>query len=70
MTLKQVRREVEPQGFTFKDSLEFLPWQHIIIFEKPAQAPNSDPKEKDTARGSAKSKPASTGQRSAENRSR
>jgi ubiquinone/menaquinone biosynthesis C-methylase UbiE len=36
MTLKQVRREVEPQGFTFKTSLEFLPWQHVIIFEKPA----------------------------------
>jgi len=35
MTLKQVRREVEPQGFQFKESLEFLPWQHIIIFEKP-----------------------------------
>jgi ubiquinone/menaquinone biosynthesis C-methylase UbiE len=37
MTLKQVRREVEPQGFVFKESLEFLPWQHVIIFEKPAQ---------------------------------
>ena len=37
MTLKQVRREVEPQGFVFKDSLEFLPWQHVIIFEKPAE---------------------------------
>jgi ubiquinone/menaquinone biosynthesis C-methylase UbiE len=36
MTLQQVRREVEPQGFTFKESLEFLPWQHVIIFEKPA----------------------------------
>ena len=36
MTLEQVRREVEPQGFTFKESLEFLPWQHVIIFEKPA----------------------------------
>ena len=35
MTLKQVRRELEPQGFTFKESLEFLPWQHIIIFENP-----------------------------------
>lgn len=35
MTLKQVRREIEPKGFTFKESLEFLPWQHIIIFEKP-----------------------------------
>jgi ubiquinone/menaquinone biosynthesis C-methylase UbiE len=36
MTLDQVRREVEPQGFLFKESLEFLPWQHVIIFEKPA----------------------------------
>ncbi len=35
MTLEQVRREVEPEGFVFKDSLEFLPWQHVIIFEKP-----------------------------------
>lgn len=38
MTLRQARREVEPQGFEFKESLEFLPWQHIIIFEKPAEA--------------------------------
>lgn len=43
MTLKQVRLEVEPQGFAFKDSLEFLPWQHVIIFEKPAEpARNND----------------------------
>jgi ubiquinone/menaquinone biosynthesis C-methylase UbiE len=46
MTLEQVRREVEPQGFTFKDSLEFLPWQHVIIFEKP-----DDPKEQRPAKG-------------------
>lgn len=39
MTLKQARREVEPQGFTFKESLEFLPWQHVIVFEKPAEPP-------------------------------
>jgi ubiquinone/menaquinone biosynthesis C-methylase UbiE len=38
MTLEQVRRELEPQGFTFKESLEFLPWQHVIIFEKRADA--------------------------------
>ena len=44
MTLKQVRREVEPQGFVFKDSLEFLPWQHVIIFEKPAEAKKPDAK--------------------------
>jgi len=37
MTLDQVRREVEPQGFIFKESLEFIPWQRIIIFEKPAE---------------------------------
>jgi ubiquinone/menaquinone biosynthesis C-methylase UbiE len=36
MTLEQVRREVEPQGFAFKESLEFLPWQRMIFFEKPA----------------------------------
>jgi SAM-dependent methyltransferase len=38
MTLTQVRKELEPQGFAFKESLEFLPWQHIICFEKPTQA--------------------------------
>jgi ubiquinone/menaquinone biosynthesis C-methylase UbiE len=38
MTLAQVRREVEPEGYVFKESLEFLPWQHVIIFEKPADA--------------------------------
>jgi ubiquinone/menaquinone biosynthesis C-methylase UbiE len=38
MTLDQVRLEIEPQGFRFKESLEFLPWQHVIIFEKPGQA--------------------------------
>src|SRR5262249_14259495 len=46
MTLDQVRREVEPQGFTFKESLEFLPWQHVIIFEKPAET-KADPRAKD-----------------------
>ncbi len=42
MTLVQVRQEVEPQGFSFKDSLEFLPWQHVIIFEKPAKPAKGD----------------------------
>jgi ubiquinone/menaquinone biosynthesis C-methylase UbiE len=50
MTLDQVRREVEPQGFTFKESLEFLPWQHVIIFEKPAEA-------KTNASGKAEARP-------------
>jgi ubiquinone/menaquinone biosynthesis C-methylase UbiE len=37
MTLAQVRRELEPQGFDFKANYEFLPWQHIIVFEKAAE---------------------------------
>jgi predicted methyltransferase len=39
MTLAQVRREVEPRGFAFKTSHEFLPWQHVIVFEKPEATP-------------------------------
>lgn len=42
MTLRQARLEVEPQGFAFKESLEFLPWQHIIIFEKPRDEPTRE----------------------------
>ena len=38
MTLAQARREVEAQGFAFQKNDERLPWQHIIIFEKPADA--------------------------------
>ncbi len=49
MTIAQVRRELEPQGFVFKEPpIEFLPWQHVIIFEKPGAVkkdaqPSSDP---------------------------
>src|SRR5262249_42946257 len=53
MTLEQVRREVEPQGFIFKDSLEFLPWQRIITFEKPAETTKSTDSKAGPARGSA-----------------
>ena len=35
MTTKQARKEVEPQGFAFKEVIDTLPWQHILIFEKP-----------------------------------
>jgi ubiquinone/menaquinone biosynthesis C-methylase UbiE len=35
MTLMQVRAELEPAGFLFQQSLEFLPWQHLIIFTSP-----------------------------------
>lgn len=54
MTLGQVRKEIEPQGYAFKESLEFLPWQHIIIFEKPAKdAKPGSPTPKPTTKGRA-----------------
>jgi ubiquinone/menaquinone biosynthesis C-methylase UbiE len=53
MTVKQVRREVEPQGFTFKTSLEFLPWQHVVIFEKPAAQVEGKKDKTETKPGSA-----------------
>jgi ubiquinone/menaquinone biosynthesis C-methylase UbiE len=34
MTLAQVRAEVEPEGFRFVRSIESLPIQHIIVFQK------------------------------------
>ena len=44
MTVAQVRREIEPQGFAFKEKFDFLPWQHIIVFEKPqAKAKGASP---------------------------
>lgn len=32
MTVQEVRSELEPMGFKFQKVLNFLPWQHIIIF--------------------------------------
>jgi ubiquinone/menaquinone biosynthesis C-methylase UbiE len=32
MTVQEVRSELEPLGFRFQRTLEFLPWQHIIFF--------------------------------------
>jgi ubiquinone/menaquinone biosynthesis C-methylase UbiE len=32
MSVQEVRSELEPLGFTFQRSIEFLPWQHILIF--------------------------------------
>ena len=34
MTLAAVRSEVEPCGFQFVESLEFLPTQHVIVFTR------------------------------------
>jgi ubiquinone/menaquinone biosynthesis C-methylase UbiE len=43
MSVAQVRKELEPQGFVFKQNHEFLPWQHILVFEKP-EAPAAPPR--------------------------
>jgi ubiquinone/menaquinone biosynthesis C-methylase UbiE len=32
MSVQDVRSELEPLGFKFQRSLEFLPWQHVIFF--------------------------------------
>lgn len=34
MTLRQVRAEVEPEGYRFDESIEVLPEQHIIVFRR------------------------------------
>ncbi len=34
MSVKQVRTELEPEGFRFEKSIETLPQQHILIFRK------------------------------------
>lgn len=34
MTVRQVRRELEAIGLTWVETLEFLPQQHLIIFQK------------------------------------
>ena len=42
MTVAQVRRELEPQGFVLQKKHDFLPWQHVLVFEKSV-----DPLKKD-----------------------
>jgi len=32
MSVQDVRSELEPMGFKFQRTIEFLPWQHILIF--------------------------------------
>jgi protein-L-isoaspartate O-methyltransferase len=38
MTVDQVKKEIEPKGFAFKEVREFLPWQHVIVFESTRAA--------------------------------
>lgn len=44
MSVAQVLREVEPQGFKLQKKHDFLPWQHILVFEK-APDPDAPPAE-------------------------
>jgi len=34
MSVEEVRSELEPLGFKFQRTIEFLPWQHILIFNR------------------------------------
>jgi ubiquinone/menaquinone biosynthesis C-methylase UbiE len=34
MTVRQVRQEVEPEGYRYEKTIEALPWQHIIVFRR------------------------------------
>ena len=34
MSVPEVRSELEPLGFKFDRSIEFLPWQHVLIFKR------------------------------------
>ncbi|MFM7319218.1 MAG: class I SAM-dependent methyltransferase [bacterium] len=47
MTLAQARKEVEAQGFNFLKNDPRLPWQHIIIFQKPTDIKDSKEPQKD-----------------------
>jgi len=40
MTTQEVRAELEPLGFKFQKVLDFLPWQHIIIFTAGNESSN------------------------------
>jgi len=44
MTQKQVRKEMATQPLTWKETLDVLPAQHIIIFEKNKPAEDEKPK--------------------------
>ena len=40
MSVEGARRELSADGFTFRESVERLPWQHLMIFApQPAPAP-------------------------------
>jgi SAM-dependent methyltransferase len=40
MTEKQAVREFEALGFKYVENKRFLPWQHLLVFEKPGHSPS------------------------------
>jgi ubiquinone/menaquinone biosynthesis C-methylase UbiE len=42
MAEKQVRKEMEPFALRHVETQKHLPWQHVIIFEKKAEAKKAD----------------------------
>jgi ubiquinone/menaquinone biosynthesis C-methylase UbiE len=63
MSVEQARAEVEPQGFPFVKLHDFLPWQHILVFEKPrdtagAKDTTSDQQEQPTRSDAKADRPA------------
>jgi hypothetical protein len=36
MSEKQARKEICEVGYVWKETLDFLPQQHFIVFEKPS----------------------------------
>jgi hypothetical protein len=37
MTVQQARKEMEFVGLVWKETKDFLPQQHFLVFEKPAK---------------------------------
>jgi precorrin-6B methylase 2 len=36
MSIQEIRREVEPEGYQWEQTLETLPWQHMVFFRHAA----------------------------------
>ena len=37
MSEAQIRKEFESAGFVWEKTYDFLPWQHLVVFEKPLE---------------------------------
>ena len=43
LSVAQARKELEANGFAFKETIEILPWQHILIFTRAPDPAKPDP---------------------------